>query len=90
MEGLTEDEVRLWIAKEVEHSLCMTVDDFLSRRTRQLLLNARVASERAPFVAACLAELLGRDAAWQKEQVESFQSLVLNYLPQTTPKLPHP
>ena len=90
MEGLTEDEVRLWIAKEVEQSLCMTVDDFLSRRTRQLLLNARVASERAPFVAACLAELLGRDAAWQKEQVESFQSLVLNYLPQTTPKLPHP
>lgn len=90
MEGLTEDEVRLWIAAEVEQSLCMTVDDFLSRRTRQLLLNARVASERAPFVAACLAELLGRDAAWQKEQVESFQSLVLNYLPQSTSQPVHP
>lgn len=90
MEGLTEDEVRLWIAAEVEQSLCMTVDDFLSRRTRQLLLNARVASERAPFVAECLAELLGRDADWQKEQVESFQSLVLNYLPQSTSQPVHP
>jgi len=86
IERMTEDEVRGWIAEEVEHSLCMTVDDFLSRRTRQLLLNARVASEQAPFVAGCLAELLGRDAAWQKEQVESFQSLALNYLPQTSSK----
>ena len=90
IEGMTDDEIRGWIAAEVEHSLCMTVDDFLSRRTRQLLLNARVASERAPFVAACLAELLGRDAAWQKEQIESFQSLALNYLPQTTSKPPNP
>ncbi len=89
IERMTEDEVRGWIAEEVEHSLCMTVDDFLSRRTRQLLLNARVASEQAPFVAECLAELLGRDAAWQKEQVDSFQSLALNYLPQTSSKPPN-
>lgn len=81
IEGMTDEEVRSRVAWEVEHSLCMTVDDFLSRRTRQLLLDARVAIERAPFVAACMAEILGKDETWRKQQVKAFQSLALNYLP---------
>lgn len=88
IEGMTDEEVRSRVAWEVEHSLCMTVDDFLSRRTRQLLLDARVAIERAPFVAACMADLLGKDETWRKQQVKAFQSLALNYLPKKTDQPP--
>lgn len=86
IEGMTDDEVRTRVAWEVEHSLCTTVDDFLSRRTRQLLLDARVAIHWAPFVASCLAEELGMGEEWRKQQVEAFQSLALNYLPRQTDK----
>ncbi len=68
----------VWAAR---HELARTVDDFLSRRTRALLLDARAAMEVAPTVAALLAEELGRDSDWARAQVEEFQELAGNYLP---------
>jgi glycerol-3-phosphate dehydrogenase len=58
-----------------------TVDDFLSRRTRSLLLNARAAMEAAPKVAALMAKELGKDPEWEKEQVTSFLKIGACHLP---------
>jgi glycerol-3-phosphate dehydrogenase len=63
----------------VRHEMARTVDDVLARRTRALLLDARVSAEIAPQVAALLAGELGRDAGWQRREVESFRTLARGY-----------
>ncbi|RPI25605.1 MAG: glycerol-3-phosphate dehydrogenase/oxidase [Acidobacteria bacterium] len=65
----------------VQEEMACTIEDVLARRTRALFLDARAALEMAPAVAKIMAEELGRDEAWQREQVESFRSLAKNYLP---------
>jgi len=72
----------IWAARE---ELCMTVEDALSRRTRGLLLDAQAAIDAAPLVAALLAEELGRDSAWQDQQVAEFRELAKGYLVQRGP-----
>ncbi len=67
----------VWAAR---HEMARTVEDVLSRRTRTLLLDARASIEMAPQVALLLAEELGRDAAWQREQVETYTALARGYL----------
>jgi glycerol-3-phosphate dehydrogenase len=64
----------------VRHEMARTVEDFLSRRTRLLLLDARAAIESAPTVAALMAEELGRDDAWRDDQVRTFRALASGYL----------
>ena len=61
--------------------MARTVEDFLSRRTRSLLLGARTAIAMAPRVAALMAEELGRDDAWAQAQVKAFEKLAEGYLP---------
>jgi len=68
----------VWAARE---ELCMTVEDALSRRTRSLLLDAAAAMECAPLAASLLAAELGRDEAWQTQQIHLFRELAGNYLP---------
>jgi len=46
-----------------------TLEDVLARRTRALHLNARAAMDMAPAVAHLLARTLGRDSAWQQNQL---------------------
>ena len=69
----------VWAARE---EMSRTVDDALARRTRALLLHAAAAIEVAPRVASLLAQELGHDEAWQAAQVEAFQTLARQYLPQ--------
>ena len=66
----------VWAAR---HELARTVEDVLSRRTRELLLDARASVEMAPRVAALLAEALGRDEAWERAQVEAYTALAEGY-----------
>ena len=61
--------------------MCMTVEDFLSRRTRQLLLEAKVAIENAPIVARILAIELNKDETWINQQINDFTKLANNYIP---------
>jgi glycerol-3-phosphate dehydrogenase len=68
----------VWAARE---EMARTVDDVLARRTRGLLFDARAAMDAAPAVARLLAEELGRDADWQRRQVESFTEIARSYLP---------
>jgi len=64
----------------VRNEMARTVEDFLSRRIRLLLLDAQAAKETAPIVAELMANELGKDAEWQKEQIASFQELADKYL----------
>jgi glycerol-3-phosphate dehydrogenase len=65
-----------YLGAEVVHAvrteMARTVEDVLARRLRALFLDARAAVAAAPRVAGIMAVELGRDAAWQREQVESF------------------
>lgn len=81
IEEMEDDSLTTFVQHEIDHSMCMTVEDFLSRRTRQLLLNARFASAIAPKIAAIMAAKLGYDKDWERNQIESFQLLASNYIP---------
>ena len=64
----------------VRKEMARTVDDFLARRTRMLLLDARASIAMAPRVAERMAEELGRDEAWQQEQVQTYRDIAAGYL----------
>jgi glycerol-3-phosphate dehydrogenase len=64
----------------VRQEMARTIDDVLARRTRALVLNARAAIDAAPRVAAVMAAELGRDAAWQEQQLADFRKLAAGYL----------
>ena len=65
----------------VRHEMARTVDDALARRTRALSLNVKAALHMAPAVARLMAAELGRDEAWQKQQVAEFSAIAEGYLP---------
>jgi len=67
----------VWAA---EHEMARTVEDFLARRTRCLLLNARASQEMAPIVAALLAKSLRKSESWQEKQVAQYRELASGYI----------
>ncbi|MBN8672973.1 MAG: glycerol-3-phosphate dehydrogenase/oxidase [Chitinophagales bacterium] len=79
IEGLTDEELAALIQQSVQQELCMTVEDFLSRRTRQLLLNAELAIQKAPQVATIMAQYLAKDESWKTEQINNFRQLAHHY-----------
>lgn len=64
----------------VENEMCRTVEDFLARRTRCQLLDARESIKMAAKVAEIMAKELGKDEAWQTKQVEDYLSVTMNYI----------
>jgi glycerol-3-phosphate dehydrogenase len=68
------------VAWAARNEMAWTVEDVLARRTRALLLDARASIEAAPSVAAILAEELGRDAAWQRAQVDGYRAVAEGYV----------
>jgi glycerol-3-phosphate dehydrogenase len=67
----------VWAARA---EMARTVEDVLARRTRALFLNARAAIDMAPETARLLARELGRDQAWETQQVAAFAALARGYL----------
>ncbi|OGX83224.1 FAD-dependent oxidoreductase [Hymenobacter coccineus] len=65
--------------------MARTVEDVLARRVRVLFLDAAAALRMAPAVAALLAQELGHDAAWQRQQVAAFAAVAQYYLLQAQP-----
>lgn len=80
---LSHEELTALIKKSVTEEMCMTVEDFLSRRTRQLLLDANEAIKAAPLVAQLMAEEMNKDEVWIKEQINIFNSVAENYKPKS-------
>ncbi len=60
--------------------MARNVEDVLARRTRALFLDAHAAVEMAPVVSRLMAEELGKDADWEKEQIVSFNQVAKNYM----------
>jgi len=66
----------IWAAR---NEMGRTVEDVLARRTRALFLNAKAASAIAPRVAELMANELGRDFEWQRQQLQAFSALASSY-----------
>lgn len=64
----------------VRDEMARTVEDFLARRRRVLIVDARASMEMAPRVARLMARELGRDRDWEGEQVSVFEALARGYL----------
>jgi glycerol-3-phosphate dehydrogenase len=62
------------------HEMARTLDDALARRTRALFLNAKAALRMAPQAAALLARELGKDTAWQQQQLADFTQIANGYV----------
>jgi len=71
---------RVQVIWAIRKELARSVEDVLARRTRVLFTDARRAMEVAPAVAGIMAGEMGKDAAWQKRQVEDFVRVAYNYL----------
>lgn len=72
--------IKAEIVWAVQEEMCMTVEDFLSRRTRALLLDAKAAIEAAPVVAAIMAKHMNKNENWISQQIADFNSIAKNYL----------
>lgn len=67
----------IWAVRE---EMARTVEDVLSRRTRSLLIDAKIATAIAPEVARLIAKERHLNQTWQEEQVKSFKELAKNYM----------
>jgi glycerol-3-phosphate dehydrogenase len=76
--GLPINEAQVRYALEFEQAI--TLDDILSRRTRCLFINALACIEIADSVAKIMQEVLGKDDAWHKAEVEKFTAIAKKYL----------
>ena len=76
------------IIKAVSDEMCVTVEDYLSRRTRHLLLDAKSALEAAPFVAKIMATKMNKDETWINQQINDFTKLANNYIPSSNQHAP--
>ncbi|OQX94823.1 FAD-dependent oxidoreductase [candidate division KSB1 bacterium 4572_119] len=63
----------------VRNEMARTADDFLSRRTRALLLDAKVSLEMAPKVIDLMAKELGRKKSWKREQLKKYSEMAKGY-----------
>lgn len=63
----------------VEHEWAQKLEDILLRRTRGVFLNVKEAQRIAPKVVEILADALGKDAEWAKNELEEFLTLTQKY-----------
>jgi glycerol-3-phosphate dehydrogenase len=68
----------IWAVRE---EMAITVEDFLSRRTRCQLLDARESLRMAAGVARIMAEETGKDEQWIRQQLENYEDVTSSYLP---------
>jgi len=64
----------------VRHEMARKVEDFLARRVRCQLLDAKESIKMAPEVAKIMGKLLGKDKAWEIEQIAEYKKLTSNYM----------
>jgi glycerol-3-phosphate dehydrogenase len=78
---LSAEKLKQLVQFAAKEEMCQTTEDFLSRRSRQLLLDVNIAIEKAPFVAKALGDFFQQDEAWIKEQINNFNAIAKNYMP---------
>ncbi len=67
----------IWAAR---NEMARTVEDFLSRRIRMLLIDARTSMAMAPEVAEIMARELKYDHAWVQSQITDYRTLAKGYI----------
>lgn len=67
----------VWAVRE---EMAVKLEDFLSRRIRILLLDARAAMKMAPKVAEIMAMEMNKDQSWVMAELEEFYKLAKKYL----------
>jgi glycerol-3-phosphate dehydrogenase len=72
--------IKAQVAWAVRHEMARNAEDFLARRSRSLLLDARESMRIAPAVASVMARELHRDEKWEREQVENYLAIAQNYI----------
>lgn len=71
----SEQDVKRAVAEE----MALSLDDVLSRRTRCLLLDTEATKEIVPKVAQIMADLLGKDEEWLREEIKRFEEVLRIY-----------
>ena len=84
IDQLTETQLQALVEHAVKSEMCMALEDFLSRRTRQLLLDARIAITKAPAIAKMMASLMQKEEQWIHEQINIFKNTATNYIPENS------
>lgn len=64
----------------VRNEMARTVEDFLARRTRCILLDAKESIKIAPVVAEVMATELGKDGAWVEAQIKAYTEVAEGYI----------
>jgi len=72
--------VKAEVVFATKEEMALTVEDFLARRTRSLLLDARASVRMASAVAGLMAGILQKDSSWEKNQVNIYTQLAEGYL----------
>jgi len=61
------------------NEMALKIEDFLARRIRFLLLDAKASLQAAPLVAKTMAEQLGKDQQWIDQELKDYATLVQQY-----------
>ena len=77
---ISEEVLKAEVIWGVREEMVINVSDFLSRRRRMLLLDAKASLEMAPIVADLMMNELGKNKKWKEEQLNSYYNLAQNYL----------
>ena len=64
----------------IRNEMARTIEDVLARRVRTLFLDAKATLEIIPIVAKILSEELNKDAIWEQQQIEEFNSIAKQYV----------
>ena len=72
--------IKAEIVWAIRNEWAQTLEDILSRRVRALLLDAEATMEVAPKVAEIMAEELGKEKKWQRQEVKEFAEIAKNYI----------
>jgi glycerol-3-phosphate dehydrogenase len=84
LEDVAAADLAIWIGLSVREEMCVTIEDFLSRRTRQLVLDAAAAIRMAPMVAKLMSREFHESESWINAQINNFNQVAANYLPKQT------
>ncbi|MET2986469.1 glycerol-3-phosphate dehydrogenase/oxidase [Aureibaculum conchae] len=64
----------------IRNEMARTIEDVLARRVRMLFLDARAAIISAPIVAELLAQELGKDKVWERQEIDNFTKIAKQYV----------
>ncbi len=76
----TLDVIGAQVVWAVRNEMARTVEDFLARRTRCPLLDARESIKMAPKVAEIMAQELEKNSEWKESQVKDYEEVTMNYI----------